>query len=62
MKLGIKITGLIKTGGQLIGIKKGRKGGSRGSSGVKCEVMKFDANAKITFFGKLIVKNIFKRN
>ncbi len=46
MKSEIKITGLIKSGGQLIGIKRGGKGGG-GSLGRKmCEVTKFDVNAK----------------
>ncbi len=40
MKSEIKITGLIKSDDQRIVFKKGRKG-SQGSSGGKCEVIKF---------------------
>jgi hypothetical protein len=39
--------GLIKSGGQLIVIKKGEKGGQGGCGGEMCEVTKVDANTKI---------------
>jgi hypothetical protein len=41
MKLEIKITGLIKNGGQMIVIKKGEKGQPKKFCREICEVMKF---------------------